>query len=209
MLVPSKNLVLSIHAFSTREGVLPVRMRFSICSQYATTRSLGGMRVLIVEDEPLLAEAIRDGLRHEAIAADIALDGETALYLLDMNGYDIVVLDRDLPRLSGDEVAKRIVQSGSGLPYGSGHAPLSRRLGLLASLRSRHRDRHHLDLCSQSLGPAESFRSTDPHRSHRTSGRRSPGRVVARRQDIVTACTNHRGDTRRRYRRSISPDPHG
>ena len=116
MLVPSKNLVLSIHAFSTREGVLPVRMRFSICSQYATTRSLGGMRVLIVEDEPLLAEAIRDGLRHEAIAADIALDGETALYLLDMNGYDIVVLDRDLPRLSGDEVAKRIVQSGSGLP---------------------------------------------------------------------------------------------
>lgn len=71
---------------------------------------------MIVEDEPLLAEAIRDGLRLEAIAADIALDGETALYLLDMNGYDVVVLDRDLPRLSGDEVAKRIVQSGSGLP---------------------------------------------------------------------------------------------
>ena len=147
-----------------------------------------------------MAEAVRDGLRLEAIAADIATDGETALYMLDINAYDMVVLDRDLPHLSGDEVAARIVQSGSGLPYGSGHAPLSRRLGLLASLRSRHRDRHHLDLCSQSLGPAEGLPPADPHRSHRTSGRRSPGRVVARRQDVVTACTNHRGDTRRRYR---------
>jgi two-component system response regulator VanR len=74
------------------------------------------MRVLIVEDEPYLAEAIRDGLRLEAIAADIASDGEEALELLDSNTYDIAVLDRDVPRVSGDEIARRIVASGSGLP---------------------------------------------------------------------------------------------
>jgi two-component system response regulator VanR len=55
------------------------------------------VRVLIVEDEPYLAEAIRDGLRLEAIAADIAGDGDTALTLLSVNGYDIAVLDRDIP----------------------------------------------------------------------------------------------------------------
>lgn len=74
------------------------------------------MRVLIVEDEPLLAEAIRDGLRLEAIAADTAGDGDTALRLLAVNEYDIAVLDRDIPGPSGDEVAKRIVASGSGMP---------------------------------------------------------------------------------------------
>ncbi|KQP71382.1 MULTISPECIES: response regulator transcription factor [unclassified Microbacterium] len=74
------------------------------------------MRVLVVEDEPLMAEAIRDGLRLEAIAADIAGDGDTALELLSINSYDIVVLDRDIPGLSGDEVAAHIVRSGSGIP---------------------------------------------------------------------------------------------
>jgi two-component system response regulator VanR len=72
--------------------------------------------VLIVEDEPELAAAIRDGLRLEAIAADIAGDGETALELLSINEYDIAVLDRDIPGPSGDEVARRIVAAGSGLP---------------------------------------------------------------------------------------------
>src|SRR6476659_876466 len=74
------------------------------------------MRVLIVEDEPYLAEAIRDGLRLAAIAADIAGDGHAALELLDLNAYDIAVLDRDIPGPSGDDIAKRIVASGSGLP---------------------------------------------------------------------------------------------
>ena len=71
------------------------------------------MRVLIVEDEPYLAEAIRDGLRLAAIAADIAGDGDTALELLSLNVYDISVLDRDVPGPSGDEIAKRIVASGA------------------------------------------------------------------------------------------------
>ncbi|GAA4054711.1 response regulator transcription factor [Actinomadura miaoliensis] len=63
-----------------------------------------------------MAEAIRDGLRLEAIAADIAGDGDTALELLGINTYDIAVLDRDVPGPSGDEIAKHIVASGSGMP---------------------------------------------------------------------------------------------
>ena len=63
-----------------------------------------------------MAEAIRDGLRLEAIAADIAGDGDTALKLLSFNTYDIAVLDRDIPGASGDEIAARIVASGSGIP---------------------------------------------------------------------------------------------
>src|SRR4051812_35520457 len=74
------------------------------------------MRVLIVEDEPYMAEAIRDGLRLEAIAADIAANGDTALGLLSTNAYDIAVLDRDIPGPSGDEIAKRIIASGTGTP---------------------------------------------------------------------------------------------
>src|SRR4029450_8932360 len=73
------------------------------------------MRVLIVEDEPYMAEAIRDGLRLEAIAADIAGDGDPALELLSVNAYDLAVLDRDIPGPSGDEIATRIVTSGSGM----------------------------------------------------------------------------------------------
>jgi two-component system, OmpR family, response regulator VanR len=74
------------------------------------------MRVLVVEDEPYMAEAIRDGLRLEAIAADIAGDGDTALELLSVNDYDIAVLDRDIPGPTGDEIAKGIVASDSGMP---------------------------------------------------------------------------------------------
>jgi two-component system response regulator VanR len=74
------------------------------------------MRVLVVEDELYLAEAIRDGLRLEAIAADLAGDGDTALELLGVNDYDVAVLDRDIPGPSGDEVARHIVGSGSGTP---------------------------------------------------------------------------------------------
>lgn len=71
------------------------------------------MRVLIVEDEVYLAEAIRDGLRLEAIASDIAGDGDTALELLSINQYDIVVLDRDIPGPNGDEVARRTVSAAA------------------------------------------------------------------------------------------------
>ncbi|HET6293516.1 MAG TPA: response regulator transcription factor [Kribbella sp.] len=70
------------------------------------------MRVLIVEDEVYLAEAIRAGLRLEAIAADLAFDGDAALESVAVNDYDIVVLDRDIPGPSGDEVCRQIVAQG-------------------------------------------------------------------------------------------------
>ena len=104
------------HASSQGSVVLPARIWFSICRRHAPARSIWSMRVLLVEDEPLMADAIRDGLRLEAIAADIAGDGDTALELLSVNAYDIAVLDRDIPGPSGDEIAERIVASGSGMP---------------------------------------------------------------------------------------------
>lgn len=97
-------------------AALPARMRISICRRNAWAATIECMRVLIVEDEPLMAAAIRDGLRLEAIAADIAGDGDTALELLRLNAYDIAILDRDVPGPSGDDIAKRIVASGSGMP---------------------------------------------------------------------------------------------
>src|SRR6476659_2342717 len=104
------------HASSQGTAALPRRLRFSVCRRYGRARSIAGMRVLVVEDEPYMAEAIRDGLRLEAIAADIAGDGDTAVELLGINAYDIAVLDRDIPGPSGDEIAKRIMASGSGMP---------------------------------------------------------------------------------------------
>ncbi|WP_427888708.1 response regulator transcription factor [Kribbella sp. GL6] len=72
------------------------------------------MRVLVVEDEVYLAEAIQAGLRLEAIAADLTFDGNAALSALTVNDYDVVVLDRDLPGISGDQVCREIVAQGIG-----------------------------------------------------------------------------------------------
>lgn len=63
------------------------------------------MRVLIVEDERFLAEALQTALRREAIAADVALDGDEALRRIRVTDYDTVVLDRDVPGTPGDEIA--------------------------------------------------------------------------------------------------------
>ncbi len=72
------------------------------------------MRVLVVEDEPFLADAVRAALRLEAIAADVAPDGAAALELLAVNQYDAIVLDRDVPQVHGDDVAREVVASGLG-----------------------------------------------------------------------------------------------
>ncbi|MGW8850914.1 response regulator transcription factor [Streptomyces xiamenensis] len=69
------------------------------------------MRVLVVEDEEYLAEALREGLRLEAITADIALDGDTALERISVNDYDAVVLDRDIPGTHGDQVCRVIAEN--------------------------------------------------------------------------------------------------
>ncbi len=68
------------------------------------------MRVLIVEDDVFLAEAVQTGLRHEAIAADIVGDGQQALDAVDLIEYDVVVLDRDLPRVHGDVVCAKLAK---------------------------------------------------------------------------------------------------
>ena len=68
------------------------------------------MRVLVVEDEPFLAEALQAGLRLEAIAADVALDGDDALERIAVNDYDVVVLDRDLPGTHGDDVCRVVAR---------------------------------------------------------------------------------------------------
>ncbi|WP_097866422.1 response regulator transcription factor [Streptomyces sp. rh34] len=67
------------------------------------------MRVLVVEDKAFLAAMIADGLRRDAITVDVALDGLTALRKLQFGDYDVVVLDRDLPGLHGDEICRRVV----------------------------------------------------------------------------------------------------
>ena len=63
----------------------------------------------MAEDEVLLAETLRTGLRYEGMAVDIAHDGGVALELMTVNDYDVLVLDRDLPGVHGDEVCRRVV----------------------------------------------------------------------------------------------------
>jgi DNA-binding response OmpR family regulator len=70
------------------------------------------MRILVVEDESVLADAIAEGLRTEAFAVDVALDGAAALERLSVNEYDVMILDRDLPRVHGDDVCRQAVAAG-------------------------------------------------------------------------------------------------
>lgn len=70
------------------------------------------MRVLLVEDEDVLAALIAKGLRAEGFAVDVCHDGEQALERLPVNDYDVAVLDRDLPKVHGDEVCQYIVEAG-------------------------------------------------------------------------------------------------
>src|SRR5690242_16986891 len=72
------------------------------------------MRVLVVEDFEILARTLGTGLRREGMAVDVVLDGTDALEHLALTRYDVVVLDRDLPGVPGDEVCRRIVAGGSG-----------------------------------------------------------------------------------------------
>jgi DNA-binding response OmpR family regulator len=66
------------------------------------------MRVLVAEDDEVLAGAVAAGLRREGMAIDVALDGDAALEHLAVNRYDVVVLDRDLPGVHGDDVCRTL-----------------------------------------------------------------------------------------------------
>jgi len=70
--------------------------------------------VLVAEDFEVLARSIGTGLRREGMAVDVALDGDDALEHLAVTRYDVVVLDRDLPGVHGDEVCRRLAASGAG-----------------------------------------------------------------------------------------------
>jgi DNA-binding response OmpR family regulator len=67
------------------------------------------MRILVVEDEHTLAVSIAKGLRRHAFAVDVAPDGAQAMKALDENDYDVAILDRDIPHVSGDDVCRHIV----------------------------------------------------------------------------------------------------
>jgi DNA-binding response OmpR family regulator len=70
------------------------------------------MRVLVVEDHPRLAETVATVLRREGMAVDVAFDGREALGRVALADYDVVVLDRDLPGVHGDEVCRSMVADG-------------------------------------------------------------------------------------------------
>jgi DNA-binding response OmpR family regulator len=67
------------------------------------------MRVLVVEDERMLADAIAKGLRGEGMAVDVCYDGDCARLRLAAYDYDVAVLDRDLPRVGGDDLTRKVV----------------------------------------------------------------------------------------------------
>ena len=71
------------------------------------------MRVLIAEDDEVLAVTVAAGLRREGMAVDVALDGGAALQRTGVNRYDVVVLDRDLPGVHGDDVCRALAAEGS------------------------------------------------------------------------------------------------
>jgi DNA-binding response OmpR family regulator len=71
------------------------------------------MRVLVVEDHKELAATIAVGLRREGMAVDIVFDGEDALRHAARDSYEVIVLDRDLPKIHGDDVCRALVARGS------------------------------------------------------------------------------------------------
>src|SRR5258708_20162093 len=71
------------------------------------------MRVLVVEDHKELAATIAVGLRREGMAVDIAFDGEDALAHAAGDSYEVIVLDRDLPKIHGDDVCRALIARGS------------------------------------------------------------------------------------------------
>jgi DNA-binding response OmpR family regulator len=70
------------------------------------------MRVLLVEDHGELADTLATGLRREGMAVDVALDGREAFARIAITDYDVLVLDRDLPDVRGDEICRSVVSEG-------------------------------------------------------------------------------------------------
>jgi DNA-binding response OmpR family regulator len=86
------------------------------------------MRILVVEDEHKIAQAVKDGLEQESYAVDVAYDGETGLNTALNDEYDLIILDVMLPKLSGLEVCKKLRDS-------SNHTPI-----LMLTAKDQNRD---------------------------------------------------------------------
>jgi len=85
------------------------------------------MRVLVVEDEKALADAVARGLRRQGMSVDVAYDGDEGYGKATSHGYDVLVLDRDLPGVSGDDICRTVTAAG----------PLPRVILLTASTSDR------------------------------------------------------------------------
>ncbi|OLT24781.1 DNA-binding response regulator [Actinomadura sp. CNU-125] len=72
------------------------------------------MRILVIEDDAEMAETVAVGLRRARMAVDVALDGSSGLERAMVNDYDVIVLDRDLPGVHGDDVCAHLVSAGRG-----------------------------------------------------------------------------------------------
>ena len=106
----------------------------------ASASSIGGARVLVADDEDLVAQFVARALERLELTADIVSDGESAVerVLNDKPGYDLVVLDVSMPGLNGDEVYERIREGGIDVPvlFISGHGvyDLEQRLPAMANV---------------------------------------------------------------------------
>ncbi len=82
----------------------------SLCGSYFGEAHNARMRLLLIEDDERLADVVARGLRQAGIAVDVALDGGGGLEKALVTRYDVVLLDRDLPRVHGDEVCRRLAE---------------------------------------------------------------------------------------------------
>ncbi len=146
------------------------------------------MRVLIIEDEEALAAAIARGLRREGMAVDVALDGAGGLEKALINAYDVVVLDRNLPGLHGDEVCRRLAA-----------APSQARILMLTAARGLHDKVAGLNLGADDyLGKPFAFEELVA-RLHALSRRTGPPRPpVLHRRDLELDPASRRAWRRRR-----------
>ena len=71
------------------------------------------MRVLVADDERILADTVAEGLRRLSMAVDVVYDGDSALERLTVHRYDVAVLDRDMPGRTGDEVCRRVASGAA------------------------------------------------------------------------------------------------
>ncbi len=112
------------------------------------------MRVLVVEDQAELADDIADGLRDQGIGADVAYDGATGIEKALMTAYDVVILDRDLPRVHGDAVCATLAAAPSTAGRARGQEPARRARGEQPAIGP--------EASSRPIGPEASSRPIGP-----------------------------------------------